>query len=177
MGQPAANYEFPPLESERLHLRILTSAETTAVFQHFSDPEVTRYTDLDPLQKPEEALEIINYHIVDSGCRWGIFLKESGDMIGTCGLHGWRKEAPTQAEVGYDLAKAQWRKGIMTEVLNTVIPFGFKVLKLDQIVAEVEPENVASSKLLLSLGFTLEPDLRNGQQRYFLDNPSVSNLT
>lgn len=168
MGQKSTSYDFPSLETERLHLRILTSAESPAVFKHFSDPEVTRYTELDPLEKPEEALEIINHHILNSGCRWGIFEKTSGDLIGTCGLHGWRKEAPSQAEVGYDLAQAHWRKGFMREALNTVLSFGFDVLILSQIVAEVEPENIASSKLLHSLGFALEPELRNGQQRYYL---------
>ena len=172
MGQQT-NHEFPPLETERFRLRILTPADTTAVVQHFSDPEVARYTDLDPLREPEDAPAIIEFHIVDSGCRWGVFEKSTGDMIGTCGLHGWRKEAPSQAEVGYDLRRAHWRKGIMTEVLKAVASFGFYELQLSQIVAEVEPENTASSKLLVSLGFALEPGLRNGQLCYYLDGPAL----
>ena len=63
-------------------------------------------------------------------------------------------------EIGYELAKAHWRQGIMTEALFAVIEFGFQAIALNRIEAMVMLENTASFKLLQKLGFLEEGILR-----------------
>lgn len=43
-------FAFPELETERLYIRVLQESDSTAVFRHFADEEVTRYMDI-PLAK------------------------------------------------------------------------------------------------------------------------------
>ena len=140
--------EYPIIKTERLTLRELTLEDSPELFVHFSDPEVTRFMDIDPLKDEQEAKNIINWHFKDSGCRWGMF--KDGELIGTCGYHRLQNN---QAEMGYDLGKAYWGQGYMKESLEAIIDFGFSTMALGMIEAEVEPENDRSIGLLKKLGF------------------------
>ena len=58
-----------------------------------------------------------------------------------------------------------WGQGIMRTALPLWLPGAFKRLALHSVVAHVEPENTASSKLLASAGFTHEGLLRDCSKR------------
>ncbi|MGV3489186.1 MAG: GNAT family N-acetyltransferase [Tuberibacillus sp.] len=153
---------FPNLETERLFLKILTLDDAEALYRHFSDPEVTRFMDIETCKSTEEARGLIQEHLDDEGCRWGLFDKESQQLIGTAGFHCIRKtDDGFMAEFGYDLAQAFWGKGLMPEALLAVLDFGFTQMKLDIIDATVEPENDRSIKLLNKLGFTKHEELKD----------------
>ena len=66
-----------------------------------------------------------------------------------------------RAEIGFDLARGYWGKGIMQEALMPVIEFGFKQMRLEKIEATVVQENVRTIRLLRKLNFESETDLRN----------------
>jgi ribosomal-protein-alanine N-acetyltransferase len=55
--------------------------------------------------------------------------------------------------IGYDLSRPYWRRGIMHEVLQAVIQFGFHTAHVERIQALVMPGNTASARLLEKLGF------------------------
>lgn len=146
-------FDFPELETERLTLRLLAPSDGEAVFAHFSDEEVVRFMDIPPCANVEEALDIIRFHMEDSGCRWGLFDKSTGRLAGTCGYHCWHQNTPSKAELGYDLSRAYWGQGLMSEALEAVIGFGFEQMGLTMIEATVEPDNERSIQLLLRLDF------------------------
>ena len=52
--------QFPQLETDRLVLRELVSADTDDLFQIFSDASVTRFYDLDTFTEPQQAVELIH---------------------------------------------------------------------------------------------------------------------
>lgn len=66
-------FDYPSLETERLNLRILSFRDSDEVYKHFSDEEITRLMDIEPCKDIKEAEEIIRFHLLDSGCRWGLF--------------------------------------------------------------------------------------------------------
>lgn len=170
MDHPDLAFPFPDLETSRLILRVLTLDDTESVFRHFSDDDVTRFMDIPSCTRREEAREIIEFHLKDSGCRWGLFEKERGELIGTCGYHAWTRDpATSMAEIGYDLGKAYWGKAFMREALQSAIPFGFDEMNLTKIYATVEPENERSVGLLHRLNFREEPDLRDGLRWFNLN--------
>lgn len=109
---------YPDLETERLLIRELTLIDAEAVFRHFSVPEVTKFMDIEVCKDLQDANEIIAFHMNDSGCRYGLFYKESKELIGTCGFHCWsNKNRETKAEIGFDLTPFYWGKGRMQEAL------------------------------------------------------------
>lgn len=67
----------------------------------------------------------------------------------------------SMVNLSYNLSSDYWGKGIMTEVLNTIIPYGFNELDMNRIQAKVMPENHSSVNLLTKLGFVQEGLLRD----------------
>jgi ribosomal-protein-alanine N-acetyltransferase len=134
------------------------------VFQHFTDPDIGRYLhDEELITTRRGAKAIIDFYI-EPGARlynrWLIIDKSGNLPIGTCGYHNWQKKH-FRAEIGYDLGKASWRQGFMTEALVAVLKFGFEQMELNRIEAFVHPGNHASIRLLQRLNFREEGHLRD----------------
>ena len=58
------------------------------------------------------------------------------------------KKESYRAELGYALHPDYHGKGIMQETMKEVLDYGFKIMKLHSVEANVNPENAASIKLL-----------------------------
>ena len=159
---------FPSIETERLLLRVLTLNDAPALYEHFTDDDVTRFMDLDECKDLDDARALILLHANVAGCRWGVFDKVTGALLGTCGYQDWRKGQNTRAEIGYDLGKTYWGQGLMQEALQAVIPFGFAHMRLQRIEACVHPENGRSIGLLRKLGFHRAPATRDGLLRFHI---------
>ncbi|MBS7529933.1 GNAT family N-acetyltransferase [Hazenella sp. IB182353] len=161
--------EFPLIEINNFYLKVLTLADAEVINNHFSDEHITKYLDIEPCKDIEQAVTIIQYHMEDAGCRWGIFTKEDDTFIGTCGFHYLRNSNNIfTAEIGFDLSRDQWGKGIMFEVLQQIIAFGFTQMGLDVIDATVEQANERSQKLMNKLGFQRASELRENLVYYYL---------
>ena len=154
---------FPQLETERLILRQIRPSDAEDVFVFRSDADVMRYIprpiaqsldDIYPLLAMIEDLIIKGERI-----NWGICLKSTGQLIGMIGFVQIKPEH-FRGEVGYVLAKAYHRQGIMREALNKVLHFGFETLQFHSIEAIVDADNTASSALLLDAGFRQEAYFR-----------------
>ncbi|WP_331459319.1 GNAT family N-acetyltransferase [Paenibacillus sp. FJAT-27812] len=90
--------------------------------------------------------------------------------MGTCGYHYLRKTDDVfTAEVGFDLSKRYWGKGLMFEAMKVVIDFGFSKMGLTIVDATVEPENERSIRLLRKLGFEREIELRDHLIYFYLN--------
>ncbi|BAU29002.1 acetyltransferase (GNAT) family protein [Aneurinibacillus soli] len=90
-------------------------------------------------------------------------LKETSELVGSCGYNNWIKEEGHRGEIGYDLGKEYWGQGIAAEVLEAMLDYGFTEMKLNRVEALVEPENIASIKMLKRIGFQKEGLLRDYQ--------------
>lgn len=152
---------FPKIETKRLFLRELTLLDVNSVFKHFSDLEVTRFMDIEPCQDIKEAEDIIRFHIDDTGCRYGLYDKNSYELVGTCGFHCWEKGQISKAEIGFDLSAKFWGQGLMQEALVEIIRMGIDVMKIDLIEATVEQENIRSQRLLNKMNFIKQEELKD----------------
>jgi ribosomal-protein-alanine N-acetyltransferase len=63
--------------------------------------------------------------------------------------------------VAYDLARAEWGKGIMSRLLPVILDLGYRELGLRRIEAMVTVGNQRSCSLLERHGFTREGELRD----------------
>ena len=155
---------FPDLRSERLLLRELRSDDAGALFRQFSDEEVTRYYDLDTFTQPTQAEQLValwrQRRERRFGIRWAICRPEAPEeLLGTCGFNLWVQNS-TRAVLGFDLARANWRQGIMSEALGLLLDYGFQQMELNRVEAVVFRDNDASCRLLAKLGFASEGLLR-----------------
>jgi ribosomal-protein-alanine N-acetyltransferase len=156
--------KFPQFETQRLMLRKMTLGDLDFYFHHFNDQEIvegTCFPGPKTLDAAEKELEryCINPFKENRGIRWGIVLKDIGELIGTLGFYDWDKDVH-KVEIGYDLKPDHWGLGIMTEALHTVVRFCFETMGLNRIQAIIPVENHRSMNLVRRLGFTKEGVLR-----------------
>lgn len=149
---------FPTLVGERSVLRELQPADALDLFAFRSDPEVQRY-DSAPMQDPAEAAALIDQLEVEyaahRGVCWGITLRGDSPVVGLIGLAAW-DAYHSRAEIGYDLPRDNWGRGVATDALQAVLNFGFPRLLLHRVEAQTIADNHASVRLLRRAGSTLE---------------------
>ncbi len=108
---------FPILETNRLKLDKLTSEDSNSLFELFSNNSVVEYYDLEAFTEISEAsnlIEFFNSRFEEgSGIRWAIRLKETSQLIGTCGFNTWSPKMKN-AVLGYDLMPKYWGAGYTT---------------------------------------------------------------
>lgn len=146
------------LETSRCLLRVIEPGDGPALFRNFSDPTVMAYYDMPAvanLAAMERMLQNWRRDIASGKrYRWAIVLKESGEVIGSCGMHG-LAAGVRSAELGYELARDHWGKGIMSEILPALLDHAFRILRLDHLIARTRPANAASIALLRRFGFRI----------------------
>lgn len=154
---------FPILETDRLILRKVTEDDASSVLKYLSNKEVMKHIGLEPFTTIEEALdEILWYRTIfekGTGIRWGITLKEEGEVIGSCGFLN-RAPQHFRAEIGTELSQDYWGQGLASEAFEAVIRFGFETFHLQRIEALIEPANMSSQRLAEKHGFIREGLLR-----------------
>ncbi|TDL65171.1 N-acetyltransferase [Rhodococcus qingshengii] len=156
--------EFPIIETKRLFLRKATKLDAEHMFTYLSDKDVVKHMGLEPFQTMNDVYEEIDWYqsIYDegSGIRWGITIKDSDKVIGSCGFLN-MKSKHHRAEVGFELSKDYWGKGIASEALEAMVKYGYLHYQLERIEALIEPKNIPSQKLVERLGFIREGLLRH----------------
>lgn len=172
---------FPNLETKRLLLRRLENEDVNEIFALRSDKEVMKYVPRPLAKTPEDALNhiaIINEKIdLNEGINWAITLKDNPKLIGIIG-HYRIKPEHFRAEIGYMLLPEYHGKGIISEAINEVVKYGFQVMKLHSIEAIIDPDNIASERVLQKNGFVKEAHLKENEyyQGHFLDTVIYSIL-
>jgi ribosomal-protein-alanine N-acetyltransferase len=157
--------EFPEITTDRLVLREITENDVEWYLRHFSLPEIADTTGFDGPVDLDAAREELDKHILrpfreSTGIRWGITLKGSDRLIGSCGYFKWEHDPHRRIEIGYDLDPAHWRKGIMKEALTAIIDYGFERMDLNRITLLAFSFNEPSVGLARNLGFVREGVLR-----------------
>lgn len=89
-----------------------------------------------------------------------VFLKNSGKLIASSGLHRINWEIP-KFEIGYWMDSRYAGKGYMTEAVQGMTEFAAVELKAHRIEIRCDTQNVKSAAIPERLGFTLEGILRN----------------
>lgn len=157
------NMDFPKLNTPRLKLIEVKESHLDDLFEILSDEETMKFYDIWPHQDKERTMQgILNVKKrveEDRGIRWGIALNSSSKLIGTIGFV-WDINRHC-ANLGYDLNKIYWGKGLMTEAIEAVLKYAFEVQKIHRVEAQTDPQNIASQRVLLKNGFLREGELRD----------------
>lgn len=125
-----------------------------------SDSEVVRYQSFD-VMSPDESRAYIRKCLEEASnpnrrtFDLGIVLRNSGELVGRIGLHISRPEW-SEGLLWYVLRRDRWGEGIMTEAARRMLQFGFEDLSMRRVVADTDPANIGSIRVLEKLGFRLE---------------------
>jgi RimJ/RimL family protein N-acetyltransferase len=146
------------IESARLVWRAWRDDDLPLATVLWGDAEVTRLIGaIDPADRLARELATQRDHGV---AYWPMFLRtDATSFVGCCGL---RPYDPPQKvfELGVHLRPAYWGNGFAREAARAVIDHAFGPLGVAALFAGHNPANVASRKLILSLGFEHTHDER-----------------
>ena len=156
---------MPEIETDRLLLRMFREDDLGDLSLIYGDPDVMRHLSGHPLTT-EETAGWLNYFLTgweNYGFGWwAVVLKESGELIGHCGLQF--IHVTPEVEVTYGLAKAYWRLGLASEAARACLRYGFEQLNLDRIYALADPGNIASHRVMERVG------MRYDKTEYYKDD-------
>ena len=137
------------METERLVLRkmdqndlpalkkILQDKEVMYAYEHaFSDEEVLLWLENQLRRYREDGFGL-----------WAVILKDTGEMIGQCGLTIQDWEGRKVTEIGYLFQKAFWHNGYATEAAAACREYAFKNLHLDAVYSIIRENNFASKQV------------------------------
>ncbi|MEG4493822.1 GNAT family N-acetyltransferase [Microcoleus sp. D3_18_C4] len=144
------------IETARLYLRLFTPDDLDDLYRIYSDREIMKYL---TGVRSREATEIAIHTMLkrweeNNFGMWAVVHKIDRKMIGRCGL-GLLDQTP-EVELGYVLNKLYWNQGLATEASFASLNYGFKILKLERIVAIARPENIASQRVIQKVGMKYE---------------------
>jgi RimJ/RimL family protein N-acetyltransferase len=158
------------LVTDRLVLRVPEPSDLDGIAPAFTDPHAMRFYPRTYL--PEEVAEWIEVwrdEWADGGFTWFAVVERATEQtIGRIGLH--RLDERDDVEVGWNLRRDAWGRGLATEAASACLRWGFQDLKLDEIVAITTDENTPSQRVMDKLGMTQRGyiDYHGYHQRFYV---------
>ena len=137
------------LETPRLVLREMTWEDYPALCRILQDDQVMYAYEGAFDQAQTQAWlqkQRIRYESLGFGL-WAAVLKETGEMIGQCGLtmQDWKDRQVL--EIGYLFQKAFWHQGYAAEAAQACKAYAFQTLKAEAVFSIIRDTNLASQRV------------------------------
>ena len=146
------------LETERLYLRPVNQNDLTDIHEVISDPEVAATAGFSRSESLDQSAQrMLEY--MDDNETLALVLKENHKMIGTISVQ--KREWPMYPidrrlqgrELGFDLNRAYWGRGLMPEAVKAVCDYCFSTLGYDFVSAGYFLGNTQSCRVIEKCGF------------------------
>jgi ribosomal-protein-alanine N-acetyltransferase len=148
----------PILETKRLILRRMEPHDIPFLMELWTNPDVTKYMggprEADWLRRELESS--LDASSPDEFDLWPVAEKQTGSLVGDCGLLEKEVEGNPEIELNYVLSPAAWGKGYATEIGRAIIAWAFSAKHLGRVIALIDPDNHASERVAKRLGMRLE---------------------
>jgi [ribosomal protein S5]-alanine N-acetyltransferase len=147
------------LTSPRLGFSTWSHDDLPLAMDLWGDPNVTRLTGgpFTAAQVAERLLREIE-NLKQRGIQyWPVFLRETGQHVGCCGLQP-HDDGNGIYELGFQLRQKYWGHGFGREAAQAAISHSFTALGVRTLYAGHHPLNDASRRLLQGLGFRYTHD-------------------
>lgn len=147
------------MHTEHLYIRPFTLADAEQYWPLVRLPEVLRYTgeqahaSLDAVRRTLLERPLKDYAVHGYG-RMACIEKSTGRLVGFSGLK--YLEELNEVDIGYRFLPDCWGKGYATESARALMQRGAEQHGITRVIGLVEPENVASARVLEKLGLLFE---------------------
>ncbi len=149
--------------TDRLRVRRIDVADEPIMYAVYSDPVAAKFVDdglpiarelVGPwIAKTQENYACYGYGL--SAIEW----RDAGEVMGLVGLV--HPGGQLEAELKYSLLQSFWGQGVATEVAHGMVAYARDELGLSELIATVNPEHLASQRVLAKAGFALREDRPN----------------
>ncbi|MBR5649245.1 GNAT family N-acetyltransferase [Pseudobutyrivibrio sp.] len=154
------------LETERLYLREMNNDDFEALYKVLADRDIMQhypYT-FDEKRVSDWIERNMNRYRENGFGLWAVCLKDTGEMIGDCGLTLQNIEGEMLPEIGYHIRADYQRKGYAKEAAAAVRDWAFANTDYPALYSYCKYTNVGSYKTAESIGMHFEkeyPDSEN----------------
>lgn len=146
------------IETERLILRPLTTADAEAEFVWLSDPVVNQYMPYNLYTDIADVVKWLEFAATtDAELHFGFVRKEDGLLIGA-GSIGPKDNEEGAWEFGYNLRRDAWNQGYATEATKALINLARKEYGIRTFVANHAAANPASGRVMEKCGLHFDHD-------------------
>lgn len=159
MSEPARGGRFV-LETDRLILREFTPDDFAALCLMLQDDVVMHA--YEGALSDEEARAWLDNQLrryrEDGFGLWAVVLKETGEVVGQCGLTYQDVDAQGTrgVEVGYLFQRAHWHRGLATEAARACRDYAFDQVGMGKVHSIIRDTNVASQNVARRNGMAVE---------------------
>jgi len=144
------------LETERLFMRELIQDDYGSLCMILQDPEVM-YAYEGPFSDDEVQAwsdRQLHRYETDGFGLWAVVLKETGEMIGQCGITMQEYEDGLIPEIGYLFQKAYWHHGYASEAAAACREYAFSHLGVEKVYSIIRDTNIPSQNVAKRNGMT-----------------------
>lgn len=142
------------IATSRLILREFKLSDAKKICELNNDPEVLKYTGDVPFESVENTQQFLkkygDYKKNGYG-RWAVILKNNHEFIGWCGL---KLNIDNKVDIGFRFFKEYWNQGYATESATACLQYGFRHLKISEIIGRASVKNKPSIKVLEKIQMT-----------------------
>jgi RimJ/RimL family protein N-acetyltransferase len=89
---------------------------------------------------------------------WAVELKETGELLGDCGIAPYTIDGVPEVELGYHFHRRNWGNGYATEAAHACVDIA-RNRGLTRLIAMILPANTASQRVAARVGFAPERDI------------------
>lgn len=142
-------------QTERLIIREFQVSDIEALAQILAKPEVMQFSPSGILSYKQTAVKVQSFldsYQKQGYGKWAVIYRESGRLIGYCGIAVEEIEGKLENELGYRIDSEFWGQGLATEAAKACLKYGFDKFNFDYVLGIVEPENQTSIKVLEKIG-------------------------
>lgn len=142
------------IETNRLILREMTEEDYDALYAVLADSDIMQhypYTFDEARVKGWITKNIERYQTFGFGL-WAVCLKDTGEMIGDCGLTMQMIHDKVKPEIGYHIRKDMQCKGYAKEAASAVRDWTFENTPFNEVYSYMKYTNVPSYKTAISWG-------------------------
>ena len=145
------------LETKRLILREMALYDVDDLLEVLSDPEAMQfYPQPFDRQMTQTWIERNIQRYAQHGFGlWALILKQTGKLIGDCGLVVQEVDGVEEIEIGYHIRRDLWGKGFATEAAQVCCDYGFSPLGFGKLISLINPANIASCRVAEKNGMKL----------------------
>lgn len=147
------------LETKRLLIRQLNENDAGFILELLNEPSFIQNIGDRNVRNLEDARAYVLNGPVTSYAKNGfglglVILKETGESIGMCGLI--KRDTLEDVDIGYAYLPRYWSKGYAIEAALGMKSYAKDVVKLQRLIAIVNPVNTGSIRVLEKLGMKFE---------------------
>lgn len=142
------------LETNRLILREMVEGDFASLFEIFSDPSTMQHYPA-PFDAEKVHLWIERNrrrYAADGFGLWAVILKETGTLIGDCGITMQNIKGQVLPEIGYHIHKNHQRNGYASEAAAECMRFAFEECNFPAVYSYMKHTNAASYGVALKNG-------------------------